>query len=562
LWISLLVTSDIVVSRFGKQSYLLSVIFGTIWDILVTMTPVTPNAAGSSSSPTAETSDRSSNSRRNNNKDKKNKNKSSGLASSSYVGKCSDIKDHVYDVSAGRSGFDVFVKTTREISEYAAAKLKDASEFRNAMDPDNLGFEVLAPPEDLPDNSNIMQVEVWKVAYKEFTDASRRRSLLNGQVFTIVMGQCSPTIIDRLKASATWNAINASNDLMGLLRLIRTSMYTGATSKNSLHSLLEAQNKFFSFRQTSRMTNADYLRNYTALADQVVHLHGDFGTDAEYVTERIEGDNGDPLDVVTRTNMILLIREEYLAMRFFVHADPKRFGPLIANAQNDFVGGVDKYPKTISKAYDMLVNYVSPTKLSAGEDQDTGMSFFQEDNGRGSAGRGNGGRGNGGGRGRGGGRGSRNNNQQSTSATDEANHATVDDAAEPEDQDVGGANNNSTNNNAYFDASFSIVDVEQLVLMHGLPLLWLLIDSCSTTDIFANASLLSNIHTATKPIWVRCNAGRIQLTQQGYFGNYPHPVWYNPKGVANILSLANVTKHYRVTMDSANNTHRHVCTQE
>jgi hypothetical protein len=184
---------------------------------------------------------------------------------------------------------------------------------------------------------------------------------------------------------------------------------------------------------------------------------------------------------------------------------------------------------------------------------DAGMSFFQEDHGRGGAGRGNGGRGTGSGRGRGGGRGGRGNNQ-SAPATAEDNHANVDDGAEPEDQDVGGANNNSTNNNAYFDASFSIVDVEQLVLMHGLPLLWLLIDSCSTTDIFANASLLSNIHKAATPIWVRCNAGRIQLTQQGYFGNYPYPVWYNPKGVANILSLANVTKYYRVTMDSANNT--------
>jgi hypothetical protein len=71
--------------------------------------------------------------------------------------------------------------------------------------------------------------------------------------------------------------------------------------------------------------------------------------------------------------------------------------------------------------------------------------------------------------------------------------------------------------------------------------------SCSTADIFANADLLTDIHNAPNPIWVRCNAGRIQLTQQGYFGNYPYPVWYNPKGVANILSLYNVTKHYRVT---------------
>ena len=104
------------------------------------------------------------------------------------------------------------------------------------------------------------------------------------------MGQCSPTVVNRIKASSMWNKINNSNNLMGLLRLIRTSMYTGATSKNAIHSLLDAQNKFFSFRQSSRITNAEYLRNFTALADQVVHLHGDFCTAQSYVTKRIEED--------------------------------------------------------------------------------------------------------------------------------------------------------------------------------------------------------------------------------------------------------------------------------
>jgi len=71
--------------------------------------------------------------------------------------------------------------------------------------------------------------------------------------------------------------------------------------------------------------------------------------------------------------MILKIWEEYLAMSFFVRADPKCYGPLIANAQNDFVGGIDKYPKTISKAYNMLVNYVSPSKIFNADEQDGGM---------------------------------------------------------------------------------------------------------------------------------------------------------------------------------------------
>jgi hypothetical protein len=42
--------------------------------------------------------------------------------------------------------------------------------------------------------------------------------------------------------------------------------------------------------------------------------------------------------------------------------------------------------------------------------------------------------------------------------------------------------------------------------------------------------------------------GRIKLTKQGYLGEYPFPVWYNPDGVAN--SLFNVSRSYRVTMDT------------
>jgi hypothetical protein len=226
----------------------------------------------------------------------------------------------VYDVSGSRGGSDMFVKTTREIAEYVGSKLKDASEFRNAMDPDNLAFDVLTAPA-IADATNVMEMEIWKIEYKTYSEALKRRELLVGQVFAIVLGQCSPTVVDRLKSSATWDVINGGNDLMGLLRLIRTSMYTGATSKNPLQSLLEAQSKFLAFRQTSRMTNAEYLRTFTALSDQVVHLHGDLGTDQTYVTARIVEDGDDPTDAAIRASMILTVREEYLAMMFFTHAE-------------------------------------------------------------------------------------------------------------------------------------------------------------------------------------------------------------------------------------------------
>lgn len=53
-----------------------------------------------------------------------------------------------------------------------------------------------------------------------------------------------------------------------------------------------------------------------------------------------------------------------------------------------------------------------------------------------------------------------------------------------------------------------------------------------------------------KGLQVRCNAGIVGLGMKGYFGNYPHPVWFNPDGIANILSFRDVSKNYRVVFDN------------
>jgi hypothetical protein len=37
----------------------------------------------------------------------------------------------------------------------------------------------------------------------------------------------------------------------------------------------------------------------------------------------------------------------------------------------------------------------------------------------------------------------------------------------------------------------------------------------------------------------------------GTLGNFPEPVWYNPSGIANILSLNSMKKYYRVIYDNS-----------
>ena len=42
------------------------------------------------------------------------------------------------------------------------------------------------------------------------------------------------------------------------------------------------------------------------------------------------------------------------------------------------------------------------------------------------------------------------------------------------------------------------------------------------------------------------------MNQMGELSGYPGKIWYNPKGIANILSLANVSRHFCVHFNSAN----------
>ena len=85
------------------------------------------------------------------------------------------------------------------------------------------------------------------------------------------------------------------------------------------------------------------------------------------------------------------------------------------------------------------------------------------------------------------------------------------------------------------------------------PSKWLISDSCSSVDIIVSWYLICDIHQAQQQITLRCNAGTVLLTQQGYLGGYSTPIWYHPTGVANILSLSSLTSHYCITMDSSIN---------
>jgi hypothetical protein len=76
----------------------------------------------------------------------------------------------------------------------------------------------------------------------------------------------------------------------------------------------------------------------------------------------------------------------------------------------------------------------------------------------------------------------------------------------------------------------------------------LLLDSQSTVHLFSQPEHVSNIWPATNPIKVHCNKGTMDTTQEADFGDTP--VYFDARGIANVLSLYQLGQKFKVTYDS------------
>ena len=285
-------------------------------------------------------------------------------------------------------------------------------------------------------------------------------------------------------------------------------------------------------------------------------------------------------------------------------SDRSRFGRLLEKLENDFTAGHDNYPKTLTNAYNMLLEWKDDPRLlmrMAGNDgisftttttetneeqtietEDTHSKEAETTHTNTTLGQGGRGRGRGGRMGGRGGRGNSRDNIQcfccgamghyasqcpetlkdaqgmldknTETGTNMLHHTTMDEQTTPTTEEMIFASliiaDTEDNNTSFVFAQ----DVRNVETQNGgqLPLEWILLDNQSPVDVFTNRHLLKNIRRAEKHMFIHCTAGVAKTNLVGDLPRYG-TVWYHPDGIANILSLSKVKEKYRVTFDSGIN---------
>ena len=457
-----------------------------------------------------------------------------------FKGQCADLEYVTYDTTANLTNQDLYTTTTRKLGEYIARTYDRAGEFRLGM------INLKLPTIDLPTSpgakATTADIEIYKIDLREAKTRIRNREENSQRIFPLILGQCSRTIRDRMEAHQNWQQVNENSDVMGLLTLIRRSMHNKATTKQITHSYAEAEADLIRFRQTDKMSNSDYLEKFKGLISVYEHCGGEPGVTGARI--KSFQDPTEPDTDKAEREARAKARNEYIAVSFLLKSDPKRYAQLVRDLQNDYTRGISGYPGTLTEAYDILVNYKRPPQRGHDFDIDIAFTTMEEQETR-QQGRGRSGRG-GGGRGRGRGPGTRYKGRK-TEDSDATTTETEDKTTKDENAQYSSAVFTDKTNKCFLSGK-----------RHTLPTEWLLLDSCSTVNMVSDKTLLHDIHAADTPIPVHCNAGTIVLTKKGTLGDFPEPVWYNPKGIANILSLHSVKSHYRVTMDTTEDDYIHV----
>ncbi len=237
---------------------------------------------------------------------------------------------------------------------------------------------------------------------------------------------------------------------------------------------------------------------------------------------------------------------------------------MINEIVNAYTRGTDSYATTLNESCDYIVNYKGTNNLPIEDDH--GIAFYTDDHENivGSTHQHNG-RGQGAGRGRG--RGARAGTQRrgrGPAFTSQISASPASSTVRSGNQDhvqflmdQTDADNLEQGDEEYLSPLLCLNRMGTCLqaIQHssddGTLLSMLLIDSCSTVCLISNGTLLHNIFTTYHCMHVRCNAGMRTANKMGYLGNFPEPVWYDPNGIANILSLNRVKQHYEVQYKSS-----------
>ena len=211
---------------------------------------------------------------------------------------------------------------------------------------------------------------------KEYVKQTSRLQENIKRLWALVWGQCSDTIRTRLQALDAYEDMHSASDGLQLLIAIKDLMFNVQEQKYIPLSIHLAKRHLFWLSQ-GRNTVDEYYDQFKNQTDVLEHIGAGIGDD-EAIMKQVLRSQGSDVDEATEAQEEAAETEgtqSYLALAFLMESDQSRFGRLLENLENDFTAGNDNYPKTLTDAYNVLLEWKDDPRLLMRMAGNDGISF-------------------------------------------------------------------------------------------------------------------------------------------------------------------------------------------
>ena len=133
-----------------------------------------------------------------------------------------------------------------------------------------------------------VEMEIFKNEINSYVKRKETLSANIQQAYSLVLGQCTQLMLNKLKCKENWDLIDSNQNVIDLLKEIKSITYNFEEQKYLPLSIHNAKASFYSFRQLS-LSNADYLQKFRNLADVACAIGGNLHDNT--LVEMVSQDN-------------------------------------------------------------------------------------------------------------------------------------------------------------------------------------------------------------------------------------------------------------------------------
>jgi hypothetical protein len=188
-----------------------------------------------------------------------------------------------------------------------------------------------------------------------------------GKVYSLLLGQCTQVLINKMKQDADWVAMSKSFNPILLFKLIEKFALKQSDNQYGTAVLIAEQLSILLFWQDDHLGNAAYYDCFTTRVE-VAHQAGVCYYSPALMEDRatqLKLGDFDKLSKDEQKRIIDQVEQEYLAYLFLNNSNAKLHTQLKKDVANDYSKGkTDAYPTDIHKAL-TLMNEYKPLKLDA-----------------------------------------------------------------------------------------------------------------------------------------------------------------------------------------------------